>query len=552
VAGNAVDRDAGWNARPYAAALLRASTLLVPVAASVAFVYVGARVVPPPASSLALYLGWWLGLSFLATLVLLAVGRLFRRLLPLATLLKLSLAFPDATPSRFRTAVATRTVGTLAEGLADAQDAATPEGAGRRLLALVAALDDHDGLTRGHSERVRAYAQLIGTELGLNKHELDLLNWAALLHDIGKLEIPRAILNQTGKPTEEEWATIRKHPEFGAALVAPLAGWLGEWSRAVLDHHERWDGAGYPHGTVGTEISLAGRIVAVADVFDVITSTRSYKPSSTMAAARSEIARCAGTQFDPDVVRAFLAVSFGRARLVAGPGAWLAQAALLARIPLTSAAGTLSAAAVVGVSVVPGGVVERNAGQPGTAPSRAGATVTSPAASAPAPRIVVRPRAADTQTEAPAKPTRTQRSRPQPTPTPSRAKSPEPAPPPPGETEPVVVPSNPSTPAPTPTPAPPTTTVPPAKQPSQPTRSPAAPAPPSPPASPEPPAPPTPPEPPSPPPAPSPPPVPSPPSPPPAPTPPPVPEPPAVPTPPVPPPPRVPPPPPVPTPPPLP
>jgi len=296
------------------------------------------------------YLGWWLGLSGAATLVLVAVGRITRRLLPLAALLRLSLVFPDGAPSRFSTALQSGTVKTLEQRLAEArQDNAgvTTTVAAHRLLVLVAALESHDSLTRGHSERVRAYAQMIGQELRLQPHELDLLNWAALLHDVGKLEIPTEILTKKGRPTETEWAAIRRHPELGEKLVTPLRDWLGEWSDAVGYHHERWDGGGYPRGVAGADIPLAGRIVAVADAFDVITSSRSYKQASGPSAARGEMARCAGAQFDPEIVRALLAISLGRHRFATGPLAWLADAAILARIPLLSTTGTVAAAVAV-------------------------------------------------------------------------------------------------------------------------------------------------------------------------------------------------------------
>jgi putative nucleotidyltransferase with HDIG domain len=311
-------------------------------------VYAAARVVPPPTQSFAHYLGWWGGLSGAATLVLLVAGRISRRLLPLAALLRLSLVFPDGAPSRFRTALESGTVTSLEQRLQEAKQArdVTSTVAAQRLLALVALLDTHDSLTRGHSERVRAYAQMIGRELGLNRRNLELLNWAAVLHDVGKLEVPREILTKAGRPTDAEWAILRRHPEFGAELVEPLRPWLGEWCNAVSDHHERWDGTGYPNGTAGKDISLGGRIVAVADVFDVITSSRTYKQASPAAQGRKEIARCAGTQFDPEIVRAFLGTSLRPHRIATGPLAWLGQGAVLARIPIGGVAGSLSAAAV--------------------------------------------------------------------------------------------------------------------------------------------------------------------------------------------------------------
>ena len=295
--------------------------------------------------------------------MLLVVGRITRRLLPLAALLKLSLVFPDEAPSRFRVAMRSGTVETLRERIAAARSGRpgeTPIEAAQRLLTLVAALDVHDALTRGHSDRVRAYSQMIGKELGLSRRDLDLLNWAALLHDVGKLDVPIETLQKPGRPSEDEWLLLRRHPQLGAELVAPLAGWLGEWAEAVPQHHERWDGRGYPAGKVGDQIALAGRIVAVADVFDVMTSARSYKEAGDALAARHELSRYAGSQFDPRVVRAFLNVSLGRLRFAMGPLSWLAHAPLLGRIPLTplgSAVGSVSGSLAVVAAATTTGIV---------------------------------------------------------------------------------------------------------------------------------------------------------------------------------------------------
>jgi putative nucleotidyltransferase with HDIG domain len=348
-----------WHARPALGRLLHVTAFVVPIVTSIVFVYAATRFVAPPADSFVRYLAWWAGLSGAATLVLLLVGRLSRRLLPLATLLGLSLVFPDGAPSRFRTALAASTVQSLQQQLAEAKGDrnVTPKVAAERLLVLVGLLDTHDSLTRGHSDRVRAYAQMIGRELGLNHREVELLNWSALLHDIGKLEVPREILTKDGRPTDAEWTILRRHPEFGAALVQPLSPWLGEWCKAVSDHHERWDGTGYPNGAAGQDISLGGRIVAVADVYDVITSTRTYKQASTAAEGRKEIARCAGTQFDPKIVRAFLGTSLRPHRFATGPLAWLGQATVLARIPIGSVAGSLSAAALAAAATASAGLV---------------------------------------------------------------------------------------------------------------------------------------------------------------------------------------------------
>jgi HD-GYP domain-containing protein (c-di-GMP phosphodiesterase class II) len=356
-----------WAARPVWAALIRAFAFVVPIAASIVFVNVASRLVPMPTSSFWLFLTWWILLSAAATGVLLLVDQLARRLLPLAALFKLSLVFPDRAPSRFETAMGTGTVATLEQRIAEAKEqgqTATPVEAAQRLLGLVATLDQHDKLTRGHCERVRAYAQMIAQEMRLGEADRDLLNWAALLHDVGKLGIPTEILTKPGKPTDEEWELLKRHPEFGEELIAPLRDWLGEWSRAVGEHHERWDGRGYPRGKAGQTIGLAGRIVAVADVFDVITSARSYKTAFSTAQARSELAAHAGTQFDERVVRAFLNVGLGRLRLIMGPLSWLAHAPILARMPLTPAVGALTGTVAAVAAAATTGLVHGPAAPP--------------------------------------------------------------------------------------------------------------------------------------------------------------------------------------------
>src|SRR5690606_837458 len=144
-----------------------------------------------------------------------------------------------------------------------------------------------------------------------------------LLHDIGKLEVSERILNKPGKPTTREWQELRRHPEAGYRMLEPLQEWLGEWAVTVLHHHERWDGGGCPAGLAGEQVPLGAGIVAAADGYDVMAAARSYKRPSSSTAAREELVACAGSQFGPAGVRAFLRIPLPRLRWAFGPLAWL-------------------------------------------------------------------------------------------------------------------------------------------------------------------------------------------------------------------------------------
>lgn len=313
--------------RPNAALTLRVALGLIPLTLSVVAARIFDRVFP---DRLGLSrFAWWFVLSLVATAVLLAVDKSARRLVPLSVLLRMTLIFPDQAPSRFRVALRSTNTTRLKKHIADLQSGTLQvddsSQAAALMLELVAALSMHDRLTRGHCERVRAYTELVMAELDFSEEEASYLRWSALLHDIGKLMVPASILQKEGKLTEAEWRTIKSHPAEGERLTRPLATWLGEWRNAVLQHHERFDGSGYPQGLAGRNIHLAARIVAVTDAYDVMTSTRSYKKPMPPRDARIELARCAGSHFDPVIVRAFLNVSLGRLRFALGPLSWLAN-----------------------------------------------------------------------------------------------------------------------------------------------------------------------------------------------------------------------------------
>ena len=168
--------------------------------------------------------------------------------------------------------------------------------------SLAAALDARDRYTAGHSERVSALSVVVGRELGLSDHELDMLRLGALLHDIGKIGVPDAILRKPGTLTDEEFAQIERHPTIGARILEPLR-LQPEVLQIVELHHEQPDGRGYPHGMSGSQIPRLAAIVHGADAFDAITSARAYRPGRPVADALAELAQFAGTGFDMDVAR---------------------------------------------------------------------------------------------------------------------------------------------------------------------------------------------------------------------------------------------------------
>jgi putative nucleotidyltransferase with HDIG domain len=185
------------------------------------------------------------------------------------------------------------------------------------LQALSNALDVRDSETEGHSRRVVDYMELIIGQLTIAPEGLSNLRRGALLHDIGKIGVPDNVLRKPAALSESEWALMRRHPEHGARIIAKIP-FLEDVSRIVRHHHERWDGCGYPDGLAGEAIPLGARIFAVADSFDAMTSDRPYRCAMSLDEARCEVTRCRGSQFDPEVVDAFLRIAPARLDAIAG------------------------------------------------------------------------------------------------------------------------------------------------------------------------------------------------------------------------------------------
>jgi hypothetical protein len=227
------------------------------------------------------------------------------------------------------------------------------------LERLSGALEARDSYTHGHSRRVTRHSFRIARQLGLSDEEAARIRTAAAVHDVGKIETPRDVLNKPGRLTDEEFAVVKRHPVDGAKMVAAIGD--DELTSIVLHHHERLDGGGYPAGLVGGQIPLGARVIAVADTFDALTSNRPYRPGCRHKKALDILRKESGTQLDPDVVAAFLGYYSGRrvipwwSTVAAAPSrlvSWVlsgVQGASLA--PLGSGAASLGAAFLVGATL---------------------------------------------------------------------------------------------------------------------------------------------------------------------------------------------------------
>jgi HD-GYP domain-containing protein (c-di-GMP phosphodiesterase class II) len=175
----------------------------------------------------------------------------------------------------------------------------------RTVRALMAAVETKDVYTRGHSERVSAASVLVARAIGMREDRVGSLRYAGMLHDIGKLGVPTRVLQKSGGLTEDEFAAIQRHPMQGLEIVREI-DFLDEANAGIMHHHERLDGLGYPMGLKGEQIPEFARVIAVADAFDSMTTTRSYRGARSVEEAIVELRRCAGTQFDPPMVEALV------------------------------------------------------------------------------------------------------------------------------------------------------------------------------------------------------------------------------------------------------
>lgn len=178
----------------------------------------------------------------------------------------------------------------------------------RGIKALTAAASAHDRGTDAHAQRMVELAESTAHRLNLPEEEMHLIRLGALLHDVGKIGIPDAILHKPGPLSDEEWVVMRRHPEIGRQILEQTGGIFEHLAHIVVAHHERWDGRGYPNGLLGEAIPMCSRILSVVDAYDAMISRRVYREPLAPDAARTELRRCAGSQFDPHVVEAFLAV----------------------------------------------------------------------------------------------------------------------------------------------------------------------------------------------------------------------------------------------------
>jgi HD-GYP domain-containing protein (c-di-GMP phosphodiesterase class II) len=206
-------------------------------------------------------------------------------------------------------------LGAVAEHLATFQENVSRFAEQRELFfgivrALTGTIDAKDPYTRGHSERVAHLAERMAMALGMGLRVAERYRIAGLVHDVGKIGVPEAVLRKPGKLTEQEFALIKLHPETGYRILKEIGAAMDDVLPGVLHHHEKWNGQGYPHGLAGEAIPLIARVLALADTFDAMCSSRSYRKAIPREQVLAEIRRCAGTQFEPRLAEAFVKLDF--------------------------------------------------------------------------------------------------------------------------------------------------------------------------------------------------------------------------------------------------
>ncbi|MGQ9699399.1 MAG: diguanylate cyclase, partial [Armatimonadota bacterium] len=201
------------------------------------------------------------------------------------------------------------------------------------LFSLAKAVEARDPYTQGHGRRVGHYAELLGRTIGLSTEDQQALQWGAILHDIGKIGVPDAILQKPGRLTDEEMAVMRSHTEIGASICAPLKS-AKTLLPIIRHHHERWDGKGYPDNLAGEAIPLVARVMAVADAFDAITTDRPYREGCPPEVAFEILREGAGTQWDPSLVEPFIAAVRLAASFTSGAAEEFAPAAVRPSVQL--------------------------------------------------------------------------------------------------------------------------------------------------------------------------------------------------------------------------
>ena len=175
--------------------------------------------------------------------------------------------------------------------------------------ALSAAIDAKDQYTQGHSERVAMLSEMLALKVGYSEEEAGRIRISGLVHDVGKIGVAESVLCKPGRLTDEEFDMIKTHPRIGHEIMKEIPD-LHDILPGVLHHHERWDGHGYPGNLAGEDIPRMARIMALADTFDAMSSNRAYRAGMSRDKVFAEFKKCAGTQFDPDLVEPFLALDF--------------------------------------------------------------------------------------------------------------------------------------------------------------------------------------------------------------------------------------------------